>query len=156
MDLRDALQRIALEMPSYGQPRITAELRRRGWKVNPKRIYRLMREDNLLCVRRRKFVVTTESNHGPIAEVRAPGMRRSAIFSTSAKPPGKRASSATRFSEGGRKSVANGSENSRMRLDRFDSSARNRAMYSGRLAGIVRRHKIERLFYFMTRYMFCH
>ena len=64
MDLRDALQRIALEMPSYGRPRITAELRRRGWKVNPKRVYRLMREDNLLCVRRRKFVVTTDSNHG--------------------------------------------------------------------------------------------
>ena len=35
-----------------------------------------------------------------------------------------------RFSEGRRKSVANGSENSRMRLDRFDSSARNKAMYS--------------------------
>src|SRR3984957_4776042 len=64
MDLRDALQRIALEMPSYGRPRITAELRRRGWRVNPKRVYRLMREDNLLCVRRRKFVVTTDSNHG--------------------------------------------------------------------------------------------
>jgi putative transposase len=64
MDLRDALQRIALEMPSYGRPRITAELRRRGWTVNPKRVYRLMREDNLLCVRRRKFVVTTDSNHG--------------------------------------------------------------------------------------------
>ena len=64
MDLRDALQRIALEMPSYGRPRITAELRRRGWKVNPKRVYRLMREDNLLCVRRRKFVITTDSNHG--------------------------------------------------------------------------------------------
>jgi putative transposase len=63
MDLRDALQRIALEMPSYGRPRITAELRRRGWRVNPKRVYRLMREDNLLCVRRRKFVVTTDSKH---------------------------------------------------------------------------------------------
>ena len=36
----------------------------RGWKVNPKRVYRLMREDNLLCVRRRKFVVTTDSAHG--------------------------------------------------------------------------------------------
>ena len=32
--------------------------------MNPKRVYRLMREDNLLCVRRRKFLVTTESNHG--------------------------------------------------------------------------------------------
>ena len=64
MDLRDAIQRIALEWPSYGRPRITQELRRHGWRVNPKRVYRLMREDNLLCVRRRKFVVTTDSNHG--------------------------------------------------------------------------------------------
>jgi putative transposase len=64
MDLRDAMQRIALEWPSYGRPRITEELRRRGWRVNAKRVYRLMREDNLLCVRKRKFVVTTDSNHG--------------------------------------------------------------------------------------------
>jgi len=64
MDLRDAIQRIALEWPCYGRPRITAELRRRGWTVNPKRVYRIMREDNLLCVRKRKFVVTTDSNHG--------------------------------------------------------------------------------------------
>ena len=64
MELRDAIQRIALEWPCYGRPRITAELRRQGWTVNPKRVYRLMREDNLLCVRRRKFVVTTDSNHG--------------------------------------------------------------------------------------------
>ena len=35
MDLRDAIQRIALEWPSYGRPRITAELRRQGWTVNP-------------------------------------------------------------------------------------------------------------------------
>jgi putative transposase len=33
MDLRDAIQRIALEWPTYGRPRITAELRRRGWTV---------------------------------------------------------------------------------------------------------------------------
>jgi transposase InsO family protein len=64
MDLRDVIQRIALQWPSYGRPRITRELRRRGWTVNPKRVYRLLREDNLLCVRKRKFVVTTDSNHG--------------------------------------------------------------------------------------------
>jgi transposase InsO family protein len=64
MDLRDQIQRIALEWPSYGRPRITAELRRRGWTVNPKRVYRLLGEDNLLWVRKRKFVVTTDSNHG--------------------------------------------------------------------------------------------
>jgi transposase InsO family protein len=63
MNLRDAIQRIALEWPSYGRPRITAELRRQGWRVNPKRVYRLMREDNLLCIRKRKFVATTDSNH---------------------------------------------------------------------------------------------
>lgn len=64
LELRDALQRIALEFPSYGWPRMTAELQRRGWAVNHKRVYRLMREDNLLCLRRRKFVVTTDSAHG--------------------------------------------------------------------------------------------
>jgi transposase InsO family protein len=64
MPLRDAIQRIALDWPCYGRPRITAELRRQGWTVNPKRVHRLMREDNLLCVRKRKFVITTDSNHG--------------------------------------------------------------------------------------------
>ncbi len=63
VQLRDAIQRIALEFPSYGWPRMTAELQRRGWAVNHKRVYRLMREDNLLCLRRRKFVVTTNSAH---------------------------------------------------------------------------------------------
>jgi len=64
VDLRDAIQRIALEFPSYGRPRITQELRRRGWQVNPKRVYRILREDNLLCLRKREFVVTTDSGHG--------------------------------------------------------------------------------------------
>lgn len=63
MDLRDAIQRIALKWPSYGRPRITAELKRQGWQVGPNRVRRIMREDNLLCVRRRKFMVTTDSNH---------------------------------------------------------------------------------------------
>lgn len=64
MELRDAIQRIALEWPSYGRPRITAELRRQGRTVNPKRVYRLMRQDNLLCVRKRRFIATTDSSHG--------------------------------------------------------------------------------------------
>ena len=63
MDLRDAIHRMALEWPSYGRPRITAELRRQGCQVNPKRVHRLLREDNLLCLRERNFVVTTDSNH---------------------------------------------------------------------------------------------
>jgi transposase InsO family protein len=64
MDLRDEIQRIALEFPYYGWPRVTRELKNRGWKTNHKRVYRIMQEDNLLCLRRRKFVVaTTNSNH---------------------------------------------------------------------------------------------
>jgi putative transposase len=63
LNLRDAIQRIALEFPSYGRPRITAELKRRSWEVNHKRVHRILREDNLLCLRRRKFVVTTDSGH---------------------------------------------------------------------------------------------
>jgi transposase InsO family protein len=64
MDRRDEMQKIALEWPSYGSRRITQELKARGWKVNRKRVQRLMREDNLLCVVKRKFVVTTDSAHG--------------------------------------------------------------------------------------------
>jgi len=75
LDLRDEIQRIALEFPSYGWPRITAELKRRGWEANHKRVYRIMREDNLLCLRRRKFVVTTDSNHNrPVYPNLARGM----------------------------------------------------------------------------------
>jgi putative transposase len=64
MALRDAIQRIALAWPVYGRRRMTKELRRQGWTVNKKRVARIMREDNLLCLRKRKFVVTTDSNHG--------------------------------------------------------------------------------------------
>jgi putative transposase len=63
LDLRHAMHKIAVEWPSYGSRRITAELRARGWNVNRKRIQRLMREDNLLCVAKRKWVRTTDSAH---------------------------------------------------------------------------------------------
>lgn len=81
LDLRDEIQRIALEFPYYGRPRITAELEKRGWQANHKRVYRIMREDNLLCLRRRKFVVaTTNSNHTrPIYPNLAGGMRLAGI-----------------------------------------------------------------------------
>ena len=63
MKLRDAMHRIALEWPAYGTRRMKIELEKKGWKVNRKRLQRLMREDNLLCVAKRKFVVTTDSRH---------------------------------------------------------------------------------------------
>lgn len=63
MELRDAIQKQALEMPAYGYRRITAALRRAGWVVNHKRVRRLMRVDNLLCLRKKAFVCTTDSAH---------------------------------------------------------------------------------------------
>lgn len=62
-DVRDEIQRIALEFTAYGYRPMTAELRRRGLLVNHKRVLRLMRQDNLLGLRRRAFVVTTDSAH---------------------------------------------------------------------------------------------
>jgi uncharacterized protein (DUF934 family) len=47
-DLRDEIQRVALEFPCYGRLRITAELKRRGWDAGHRRVGRIMREDNLL------------------------------------------------------------------------------------------------------------
>lgn len=63
MELRDAIQRIALEFSYYGSRRMTRELHERDWQVNRKKVQRLMREDNLLCLRKRPFIVTTDSNH---------------------------------------------------------------------------------------------
>lgn len=63
MEIRDEMQRVALESPAYGYRRITFVLQQRGFDVNHKRVLRMMREDNLLCVRRRAFVVTTDSRH---------------------------------------------------------------------------------------------
>jgi putative transposase len=75
MDLRSQLQQIALRWPAYGYRRVHAELRRQGWSVNHQRILRLLRADNLLCLRRRKFLLTTNSQHGlPIYPNLAEGM----------------------------------------------------------------------------------
>jgi putative transposase len=81
MDLRDEIQRIAVEWPCYGWRRVHAELWRRGWMVNHKPVRRIMREDNLLCIRRRKFVVaTTDSKHDrPVYPNLAKGMKLTGI-----------------------------------------------------------------------------
>lgn len=63
-EMRSLIQQIALEhRRRYGYRRITAELRRRGLQVNRKRVARMMREDNLLAIQPKRFVVTTNSNH---------------------------------------------------------------------------------------------
>ena len=62
--IRDAVQRAALANRCYGYRRVTWELSRAGIVVNHKRVLRLMREDNLLCLRTRPFVPrTTDSRH---------------------------------------------------------------------------------------------
>jgi len=63
LELRSQIQAVALEMRAYGYRPITRELHRRGVKVNHKRVLRLLREDNLLCLRQRAFVRTTDSRH---------------------------------------------------------------------------------------------
>jgi putative transposase len=63
MALRDAMQKIALQFPAYGYRRISQELKRRGYVANHKRVLRLMRQDNLLCLRRKAFLRTTDSGH---------------------------------------------------------------------------------------------
>jgi putative transposase len=64
MEVRSVIQTVALEhRRRYGYRRITAELHRRGMQVNHKRVARIMREDNLLGVQPKLFVVTTNSNH---------------------------------------------------------------------------------------------
>ena len=64
MEVRATIQQIVLEhRRRYGYRRVTAELRRRGLLVNHKRVARLVREDNLLAVQPRAFVVTTDSEH---------------------------------------------------------------------------------------------
>jgi len=61
--LRDAIERIVLEFPGYGYRRVTAALRRAGWRVNHKRVLRIMRQESLLCQLKRRFVPTTDSAH---------------------------------------------------------------------------------------------
>lgn len=64
MEVRSEIQKIVLQhRRRYGYRRVTAELRRRGMPVNHKRVARMMREDNLLAVQPRAFVVTTDSDH---------------------------------------------------------------------------------------------
>jgi putative transposase len=64
MAVRAAVQEVAVgHHRRYGYRRITAELRHRGMAVNRKRVLRIMQEDNLLAIRTRKFVRTTDSHH---------------------------------------------------------------------------------------------
>ena len=62
-DLVDRIEGICLEFPRYGYRRVTHQLKREGWRANHKKVLRLMRESDLLCQVKRKWVRTTNSNH---------------------------------------------------------------------------------------------
>jgi putative transposase len=62
--LRDEIQRLSLAERFYGYRRLTVLLQRSGWQVNRKRVQRIRREDNLLCVPKQAFrPATTDSRH---------------------------------------------------------------------------------------------
>jgi putative transposase len=64
MAVRIAIQEVVLtHRRRYGYRRVTADLRRRGMRINRKRVLRIMREDNLLAIRYRKHILTTDSQH---------------------------------------------------------------------------------------------
>lgn len=63
VELRDRVQRLALAHRHYGYRRLTVLLQRQGLVVGAKKVRRLMKRDNLLSVRQRRFVATTDSKH---------------------------------------------------------------------------------------------
>lgn len=62
-DLRDRIEQIVLDFPGYGYRRVTRQLHRDGIRVNHKRVLRIMRQEGLLCRKKRRFAVTTDSRH---------------------------------------------------------------------------------------------
>lgn len=62
-DLRDRIEQVVVEYPRYGYRRVTHELKREGWKVNHKRVARIMRQESLQCQVKRRWVKTTDSDH---------------------------------------------------------------------------------------------
>ena len=65
-DLRDRIEAICLEFPSYppqADRRVTHQLKHEGCRINHKKVLRLMRESDLLCRVKRKWVKTTDPRH---------------------------------------------------------------------------------------------
>ena len=62
--LRDAVEDVCADFSGYGYRRVTRHLLRQGWQVNHKRILRVMRQESLLCHLKRRWVPTTDSEHG--------------------------------------------------------------------------------------------
>jgi putative transposase len=63
-ELRQAIQELSGQWPTYGYRRITAELRRAGWTINHKRVASVMADMGLQATVNRKRVETTDSRYG--------------------------------------------------------------------------------------------
>jgi transposase InsO family protein len=58
------MEQICLDFAKYGYRRVTEQLKREGWRINHKKVHRIMREQGWLCrLRKKKWVCTTDSNH---------------------------------------------------------------------------------------------
>lgn len=63
-ELRDRIEKMQMDFPRYGYRRVEAELKREGFRINSKRIRRVMREYGLFAEVKKVFkVATTDSNH---------------------------------------------------------------------------------------------
>jgi len=63
MDILDRIEAICLDFHGYGYRRVTRQLHDDGYEINHKKVLRLMRESDLLCRAKRRWVRTTDSNH---------------------------------------------------------------------------------------------
>lgn len=63
-ELEKMIEEIVREFSGYGYRRITRHLRRLGRCVNHKKVLAIMRAKNLIKRRKRRFVKTTDSDHG--------------------------------------------------------------------------------------------
>ena len=62
--LIERMEQICLDFPRYGYRRVTQQLHREGWRINHKKVHRIMREKGWLCrPRKKKWICTTDSNH---------------------------------------------------------------------------------------------
>jgi len=63
INLLKRIEAICMEFPGYGYRRVTCQLHYEHIRVNHKRVLRLMKENDLLCHVRRRWVKTTQSGH---------------------------------------------------------------------------------------------
>jgi len=68
--LSDLIKKIyELSKRTYGSPRVTIELHKRGFQASRQRVARLMKGQNLKSIIRKKWIITTDSRHNyPVVE----------------------------------------------------------------------------------------